>query len=711
MAQTNQTDYTYVASGSPDFIVPFPYLSTSEVGVTVDGAPTGVIWTALNSIQLTPAPAVGAAVRIRRNTDARAVRNDFSAGAPFSPRNINENNEQLLYAVEEAVNETAGTAAAALAQAGQAVATADAAAARVDGALVDSALYLRNDLADPAQGAALVGYTQAAQVPSPVKVSQKIDQLSFIGQSGPVDVADYLPSSFRAGRVAVCSDAKGSSRLATSLAKFYPAGAFVSPSPVGLDFVSLEIPGASFTVTGDPRVFRARLPGHTLWSSSPPVIGTSRRQAVVVDKETGRRYLDFQFYPGADYSCSVYSNPALPGTQLDIKTPSGSPAPGTVVVTLYYPKVEPVRKVFIDPVNGNDQADGTSFDWAKKTFASALEQEPGVIFVKPGVYDTTNWLGTYSAARDLSVQCVGGQAIFVSRLVPFSAWALHDGTTYVSTVGGSASAVGAADLGYSDQYGMPTFLPLAANLAACQSTPGTAFWDAADGRKLYVNLKDGRTPTSTDVLPLNSTVVFRHSAPGQKVHVRNCIFVGGGGGCISARGAGSNSVLIAEDCAAVGMYNTNAFDIKDVGLNINVRCIAGQSYNDGFNYTALNGVSPHFIEIDCIGYGNFGEETSNGSTAHYDCIGLRVNTIAAGNRGPGIVDVGNSRTYSVGCVSCRNTGSTNANGFRADVSSIMYLDKCCAFENQATDVAATGSSQIKVRGTEATTVAGNVSVF
>lgn len=162
MAQTNQTDYTYVASGSPNFLVPFPYLSTSEVEVTVDGAPAGVIWTALNSVQLTPTPAVGAVVRVRRNTDARAVRNDFSAGAPFSPRNINENNEQLLYAVEETVNETAGTAADALETAQAAQAVAQAASDKVDAATILSAEQLRQDLAnatDPAKGAGLVGYS------------------------------------------------------------------------------------------------------------------------------------------------------------------------------------------------------------------------------------------------------------------------------------------------------------------------------------------------------------------------------------------------------------------------------------------------------------------------------------------------------------------------------------------------------------------------
>lgn len=148
MAKTNQTDYTYVASGSPDFLVPFPYLSTSEVEVTVDGASTGVIWTAAQSIQLTPTPAVGALVRVRRNTDARDVRNDFSAGAPFSPRNINENNEQLLYVVQEAVNASqvasdaasgvAATAAGAVAAANAADAKAQLALDTVQGSSVNS---------------------------------------------------------------------------------------------------------------------------------------------------------------------------------------------------------------------------------------------------------------------------------------------------------------------------------------------------------------------------------------------------------------------------------------------------------------------------------------------------------------------------------------------------------------------------------------------
>lgn len=138
MAKTNQTDYTYVASGSLDFLVPFPYLSTSEVEVTVDGASTGVIWTAAQSIQLTPTPAVGALVRVRRNTDARDVRNDFSAGAPFSPRNINENNEQLLYVVQEAVNASQAASAAAsgaVATAAGVAATASAADAKAQLAL------------------------------------------------------------------------------------------------------------------------------------------------------------------------------------------------------------------------------------------------------------------------------------------------------------------------------------------------------------------------------------------------------------------------------------------------------------------------------------------------------------------------------------------------------------------------------------------------
>lgn len=171
MAQVPTTDVTTISVGGSAYTVPFLYQNQAEVFVEVDGVATAFTWINSGNISITPAPVAGAKVRRYRSTAATSIRHDFRNGVPFTPKNITENNDQLLYVVQETVNDTAGTAAAALTQAEQAVATADAAAGRVDvavdlidAALQDSALYLRNDLAnttDPAKGSALVGFLQA----------------------------------------------------------------------------------------------------------------------------------------------------------------------------------------------------------------------------------------------------------------------------------------------------------------------------------------------------------------------------------------------------------------------------------------------------------------------------------------------------------------------------------------------------------------------
>lgn len=165
MAQTPSTWADYVGNGVEDtFQVTFPYQKQQEVFVTVGGAPAAFTFISAGWVKLAAAPANGAAIRVQRSTEAFDPRHEFANGVPLLPRFIDENNKQFLYVVQEATNETAGTAAEALSQASQAVATADAAAALIDDALQDSALYLRNDLAnstDPAKGAGLVGFQQS----------------------------------------------------------------------------------------------------------------------------------------------------------------------------------------------------------------------------------------------------------------------------------------------------------------------------------------------------------------------------------------------------------------------------------------------------------------------------------------------------------------------------------------------------------------------
>lgn len=154
----------------------FPYQTQAEVFVSVDGAPVPYVWVggSTHTVQITPAPAVGAQVVIYRSTLAYVPKHVFAAGVPFLPRYVDENNRQFLYTAQEAIatsnaaqaiaaevrariaaaeavaddaldasaraetlaQEAADAAAAAVEAAGNAVTTADGIAATADEALV-----------------------------------------------------------------------------------------------------------------------------------------------------------------------------------------------------------------------------------------------------------------------------------------------------------------------------------------------------------------------------------------------------------------------------------------------------------------------------------------------------------------------------------------------------------------------------------------------
>lgn len=162
MAQVPATDVEYTGNGSQtQFTVPFEFISRAYVFVTVNGVNTPFTWINDALIEITPAPAMGSLVRIYRSTPAFEIFHAFDRGIPFLPRYIDGNNTQLLDAVQEAVNDTAGPAANAEALAEEALETANRAEEKVDNATILSAEQLRLDLAntaDPAKGAALVGF-------------------------------------------------------------------------------------------------------------------------------------------------------------------------------------------------------------------------------------------------------------------------------------------------------------------------------------------------------------------------------------------------------------------------------------------------------------------------------------------------------------------------------------------------------------------------
>lgn len=105
MAQVPDTDITTISVGGSAYTIPFQYQNKSEVFVEVNGTPVAFDWINDGSISIVPAPPEGAQVRRFRNTLAHTVRHNFRNGVPFTPKNISENNDQLLYAVQEAIQD------------------------------------------------------------------------------------------------------------------------------------------------------------------------------------------------------------------------------------------------------------------------------------------------------------------------------------------------------------------------------------------------------------------------------------------------------------------------------------------------------------------------------------------------------------------------------------------------------------------------------
>lgn len=112
----------------------WPYLIPTDLRVTVNGVEVSVMLAAPNQVSVVPAPPALSVVRIYRNTPAQNPTYLFATGIPMLPKYIDGNNKQLLYALQEGLQEfdvVAATAERAETLAEQAVMTSDTALSRI----------------------------------------------------------------------------------------------------------------------------------------------------------------------------------------------------------------------------------------------------------------------------------------------------------------------------------------------------------------------------------------------------------------------------------------------------------------------------------------------------------------------------------------------------------------------------------------------------
>ena len=102
------TQNTYTGNGSTtNYSFTFPYLEESDVKVSldaVDQATTEYSFANATTIAFNSAPANGVAIRIYRVTGTDSAQATFFAGSAIRAQDLNDNNNQLLYATQETIN-------------------------------------------------------------------------------------------------------------------------------------------------------------------------------------------------------------------------------------------------------------------------------------------------------------------------------------------------------------------------------------------------------------------------------------------------------------------------------------------------------------------------------------------------------------------------------------------------------------------------------
>ena len=106
MATTYQ-EYTGNAS-TTTFSYPFPVLKTEDIKVALNGVTQTTGYTATTSpaqVVFSSAPASGVVVRVYRDTDVDSAKGVFAAGSSIRAVDLNNNQDQVLYALQEEQNQ------------------------------------------------------------------------------------------------------------------------------------------------------------------------------------------------------------------------------------------------------------------------------------------------------------------------------------------------------------------------------------------------------------------------------------------------------------------------------------------------------------------------------------------------------------------------------------------------------------------------------
>lgn len=331
----------------------------------------------------------------------------------------------------------------------------------------------------------------------------------------------------------------------------------------------------------------------------------------------------------------------------------------------------------------------------------------GVAFQRGVIIEPCDSTGTVLPISDGRTSSAN-QIISINNAVLPTFVATSDATVWVSTYTGTQPVDrGAWDTKFTNEFNRPLGLrPMVAAMIADVTNPvaelqtmntkfgvGSFFLDTVN-KKMWVRTKDGRAP--------DAQVFFskfgRHLWPlarygaDNNFWARNLDLWGRGietyGNFSTA--AGQTQTVTVFDTYIGSNCDNNAVSIQHSGKAYMLRNVVCESFLDGFAYSMDNGngVSSasggtmddaagsglSFFELDCqaVRVGNKGPQdgSTNGSTSHRGCLGVRVNSSFKDVENRQICDIESAKTVNF---NLKFNGSTRASNAAGGLSSSIVL--------------------------------------
>jgi hypothetical protein len=364
-----------------------------------------------------------------------------------------------------------------------------------------------------------------------------------------------------------------------------------------------------------------------------------------------------------------------------------------------------VTTMYVDSATGNNSNPGTAaLPKATLLGASNMSRLPALLIKARGEF----YIGDTSQMSDRHDNtCLVawddaylGVTTYRNPATPLS-WTDEGGGVW-STTPPNASFNGLAVYFGTDPDSLTRY-PTLTTLAACQSTPGSAFRQTSPSIKHFVHTLDGSSPaTGHTALAANGaaqSIRWNQYAYNQRFAFHGVTFIGGDN-AMRCEGASSSSKR-ADFVGCTFMRSTaNAFQSLggvDDAIIIHYNCVAKYAETDGFSYHTTNATNngtavAKAIEINCQGVNNglLVSGANQGSTTHFGGKVLRVNSTYSNNQHQQVADVGGgSQSWNAGCTfGPRRAGNDISSGVdvgnNADIVN-MWIDGC-AFSDLPYDV-------------------------